>query len=162
VESKHHGEIMKLVCDGATISFDQRIVSSNGFLLETAYTHTVTACTVCTTSTEIQAKDLHERLGHVNDDCMRLTAKHLGWEITGVLDVCEACAVGKAKQKSIPKSVDTLYSRPDELMFIDIAGFQQPSKGGKDSGYCSLIHSANAAYPVLQDTRASYRTLDLM
>jgi hypothetical protein len=100
-------------------------------LLETAYTNTVTACTVCTTSTEIQAKDLHERLGHVNDDCMRLTAKHLGWEITGVLDVCEACAVGKAKQKSIPKSVDTLYSRPDELMFIDIAGFQQPSKGGK-------------------------------
>eukprot|EP00957_Ditylum_brightwellii_P207919 15355108-Ditylum_brightwellii.AAC.2 len=44
-------------------------------------------------------------LGHTDKDQNRRTAKHLGWEITcGGFKLREACTVGKAKQKNVPKT----------------------------------------------------------
>eukprot|EP00957_Ditylum_brightwellii_P083981 6383421-Ditylum_brightwellii.AAC.1 len=46
----------------------------------------------------------HELLGHTNKDRTWRTTKHLGWEIVcGGFVPCESCAVGKARQKNVPK-----------------------------------------------------------
>jgi hypothetical protein len=78
------GEVMMIVCQDVTIRFDHRIESTNGFLLAAKYEsmdkQTATACTAVTKESKFQAKDLHGRLGHVNEDYMRLTARHMGWK----------------------------------------------------------------------------------
>ena len=50
----------------------------------------------------LSIKDAHEKLGHVDEEKIRQTAKELGWTLTkGKLLPCEECAQGKAKQKDI-------------------------------------------------------------
>ena len=60
----------------------------------------------------------HNRLGHCSNDIMKKTAKHLGWELTGSLTPCKACAAGKAKQKNVPKTKDEEVT--DKLMRIHL------------------------------------------
>jgi hypothetical protein len=69
-------------------------------------------------------------MGHLNDDYIRLTAKNIGVEITGTLKTCEPCAVGKSKQKSVPKEDTRFVTVPGELLYMDIAGVHEPGKGG--------------------------------
>eukprot|EP00957_Ditylum_brightwellii_P022734 1714757-Ditylum_brightwellii.AAC.2 len=46
----------------------------------------------------------HDLLGHADEDKTHAMAKHLQWTILrGGMKTCEACAVGKAKQKNVPK-----------------------------------------------------------
>ena len=45
----------------------------------------------------------HDKLGHMGEATTRAVAKQLGWTITGVAQVCEWCAVAKAKQKAVPQ-----------------------------------------------------------
>jgi hypothetical protein len=47
----------------------------------------------------------HDQLGHMGEDAVRETAKHLGWDIKpGGLLPCAACAAGKAKQKNFSRA----------------------------------------------------------
>jgi hypothetical protein len=84
-----------------------------------------------TAGSTIRATEFHTWLGHVNDDYMRLTAKEMSVTISGTLHACEACAVGKAKQKAVPKSDDREFSHPGELIYMDLVGIKTPSKGNK-------------------------------
>jgi hypothetical protein len=69
----------------------------------------------------------HRRLGHMNEDTTRKTAKELGWEIDpGSLQPCEACAVAKAQQKNVIKSSTRIKAeKPNERVFIDLASIKQ-------------------------------------
>ena len=69
-------------------------------------------------------KQAHERLGHANEEATRLAAKQLGIKITrGMLQVCEACARAKAKQKNVNKYNVThqLALTFPKQVFMDIA-----------------------------------------
>jgi hypothetical protein len=83
-----------------------------------------------TTKKRLNIKKAHELLGHMSEDMTRKVAKHLGWEITkGTLQTCESCAIGKAKQKNVPKKSDHVGSKVNgERVFLDIATI----KGEKD------------------------------
>ena len=80
--------------------------------------------------TRLNIKKAHELLGHMNEEMTRKAAKHLGWEITkGTMKTCESCAIGKAKQKNVPKKSDHVGSKANgERVFLDIATI----KGEKD------------------------------
>jgi hypothetical protein len=55
----------------------------------------------------------HQLLGHKSEANTRLTAKALGLTISrGSMEVCEACALAKAKQKGVPKKPDSVNSFP--------------------------------------------------
>jgi hypothetical protein len=130
------GEMMQLICNGVTIKFDHRIETSNGFLLAAKFDAVDQepddiVCVSMKARSKIKAADLHAKLGHVNDDYMRLTAKEMGLEVTGSLKTCESCAIGKAKQQSVPKHDDRVFKHPGELIYMDIAGIKKPSKGKK-------------------------------
>ena len=45
----------------------------------------------------------HDKLGHIGEAATRATAKAMGWKLTGKANVCEHCAVSKAKQKAVPQ-----------------------------------------------------------
>lgn len=53
---------------------------------------------------KITIQQAHDKLGHCGEDMTRRAAKVLGWKLTvGTMKPCEACAIGKAKQKNITK-----------------------------------------------------------
>ena len=49
-------------------------------------------------------KQVHEKLGHINECATRDISKSLGWELTEVQSLnCSSCTAGKAKQNSLKK-----------------------------------------------------------
>jgi hypothetical protein len=71
---------------------------------------------------KINIEKAHQLLGHMNEATTRATAKVLGWDIVrGALKPCESCAVGKAKQKNVPKKSDHVpTAKPGERLYLDI------------------------------------------
>jgi hypothetical protein len=58
--------------------------------------------------TKMNINRAHQLLGHKSEANTRLTAKALGLTISrGSMEVCEACALAKAKQKGVPKKPDS-------------------------------------------------------
>jgi hypothetical protein len=110
------------------IVFDIKIKTKNGALFCANITRVgqhdeVAALTI---------QQAHSQFGHVNEDATRKMAKALGLELTkGTFGVCESCAIGKAKQKNVPKATD-LESRDDSLkrVYMDIASIKN-QKGTK-------------------------------
>jgi hypothetical protein len=54
-----------------------------------------------------------------------------GLEITGKMDTCEACAMGKAKQSQSQNMLTEYTHNRVSSLILDIAGIKTPSKGGK-------------------------------
>ena len=79
---------------------------------------------------EINVNRLHNQLAHCCEATTRKTAKSLGYELTGDYKVCEDCVKGKAKQKKLPKSVESKSTKPGEMMMFDISSFNSSSFGG--------------------------------
>ena len=72
---------------------------------------------------KINIKQAHDKLAHCGEDLTRRAAKSLGWTLTmGGLKPCEACTIGKAKQKNVPKitKVEPLKEGENRI-FHDIA-----------------------------------------
>jgi hypothetical protein len=86
-----------------------------------------------TTKMRLNIGRAHELLGHMGEDMTRKAAKHLGWEITkGVLKTCESCAIGKAKQKNVPKKSEHVVSKKNgERLFLDITSMTGEKDGIK-------------------------------
>jgi hypothetical protein len=87
------------------ILFDRCLKSKNGFVPRIkmkAVLRDIDA-TVVNAKNSINVNNLHKILGHCGEASARLTGKVLGYEIIGIFDTCEACSIGKAKQKNINK-----------------------------------------------------------
>ena len=72
----------------------------------------------------------HQLLGHPGSTILRSTSTNLGWILTGKLQKCEHCAIGKAKQKNVPKYVEKRDFSPGEGWSIDISSIKNSSAGG--------------------------------
>jgi len=72
----------------------------------------------------------HRLFGHYNEAYIRSTCNTLGWEVTGKMKVCEACALAKAKAKSVSKSTAEVAKRPGMRLFVDISGPYAKSAAG--------------------------------
>jgi hypothetical protein len=72
---------------------------------------------------KISIQQAHDKLGHCGEDITRRAAKELGWTLTvGTMKPCEACTIGKAKQKNVPKITKTEPLKEGEnRIFLDIA-----------------------------------------
>eukprot|EP00957_Ditylum_brightwellii_P178946 13631561-Ditylum_brightwellii.AAC.1 len=64
----------------------------------------------------------HKILGHADEDKTGAMAKHFNWTIVrGGMKTCEACAVGKARQKNVPKDSSHEHAtKPGERIFTGI------------------------------------------
>jgi hypothetical protein len=74
----------------------------------------------------------HNKFGHNDENSTRKIAAELGIELTqGLMKVCEACTIAKAKQKNVPKESDTHEPATGEghIMFLDITMIKQRKQG---------------------------------
>ena len=78
----------------------------------------------------IKLKALHHRLSHAAMESVKATAKHFGWQTTGDLDKCVACATAKAKRKKLNRELQEKSKIPGERLFLDISSVKAQSIGG--------------------------------
>eukprot|EP00957_Ditylum_brightwellii_P187359 14269855-Ditylum_brightwellii.AAC.1 len=116
-----------LTKDGHTMRFDIRIETKEGIIFA-AYMKRVPTGEVANAGADaavmrVNVNRAHELLGHTNKDRTWRTAKYFGWEVTRRgFKLCESCAVGKTKQKNMPKiSGHEKAKSPGERIFLDIA-----------------------------------------
>jgi hypothetical protein len=103
----HEGETIKLMKGKTVILFDRCLKSKNGFvpaIKMKAVLDDIDSTDVNTkkgkSNSSINVNNLHKILGHCGEASARLTGKTLGYEVIGTFDTCEACSIGKAKQKT--------------------------------------------------------------
>ena len=78
----------------------------------------------------ITIRDAHNRFGHMGEVKTRQVAKSLGFRVLrGMMKACKACAVAKAKQKSVPKVSTSIKSTvPNGRIFLDLSKIKAPKK----------------------------------
>ena len=80
----------------------------------------------------LEYKVLHSYLGHIGEQQVRDTAKMLGLILTGKPGKCQHCAISKARQKNITKTVqhEKGSDKPGQRLFFDISSVRERSLGG--------------------------------
>ena len=69
-------------------------------------------------------------MGHCGEASARLTGKALGYEGIGTFDTCEACSIGKSRQKNVNKDWKGGSLTAGERLYVDISSIQGVSFGG--------------------------------
>ena len=82
------------------------------------------------TSDAVTVNEYHEQLGHPSMDSTKLTATARGVTLKGPTYPCKDCAIGKGKQKGVPKEPVPRSTVPGEKLFIDISSPKTASIGG--------------------------------
>ena len=78
---------------------------------------------------KVTIEQAHARLGHIGEDAVRKIAGHIGWHITrGKLTACEACAVGKARQRNLGNHLSDLPTVVCDRrrVHLDISSIKKP------------------------------------
>jgi hypothetical protein len=80
---------------------------------------------------KLTIQQVHERLGHCNEDMTRKSAKALGLDLSrGGLAPCAAYTAGKVKQKNVPKDNEHVPSVENNCrIFLDIATIKKVKDG---------------------------------
>eukprot|EP00980_Cylindrotheca_fusiformis_P010432 scaffold2318_cov88-Cylindrotheca_fusiformis.AAC.1 len=107
-----------------TILFDIPILTSRGVLFCANFQRVEELANVANSNNKkVSVERLHQQLGHCGETDTRKAAKELNIELTrGKLKTCEACAKGKAKQKSLPKETNHQVASADQRrIFLDIS-----------------------------------------
>jgi len=97
--------------NGRKLVFDCRIKTRDGWVsgidlipvqTEVSYTITDKPNSILRKPTK-DVNDLHQALGHPSEVITKLTGEAMGFNLVGEFHVCEACTIGKARQKNVPK-----------------------------------------------------------
>ncbi len=59
--------------------------------------------------------DLHRELGHPSETSTRATGASMGIKVVGKFEPCEACILGKAKQRNVNKTAVERSTVPGEI-----------------------------------------------
>ena len=131
--------MMKVISDNRPVLiFDRKISSGKGFLFGVKIsTNDFNQKAIggankvrFSKNKRININLAHQLLGHPGSAILRSTAASLGWILNGKLQKCEHCAIGKAKQKNVPKYVEKRDFSPGEGWSIDISSIKNSSAGG--------------------------------
>jgi hypothetical protein len=84
-------------------------------------------------SAKMTYAEAHDILGHMGEEATRKAARQLGWQVSGPASVCEYCAVGKAKQQSLPQvSSSEPLKENERRVHLDISTIKpKPGKDGE-------------------------------
>jgi hypothetical protein len=130
----NNGEIINLSKGNVTLTFDKVVRTKNGFVpgikLLQVLGDVGTSVLETKKCNTIDVNNLHKVLGHCGEVNARLTGKAYGYEVTGKFDVCEACSVGKARQKNINKEWKGGSSISGERLYVEINSIKGTSFGG--------------------------------
>ena len=86
---------------------------------------------------KIDINNLHKMLGHCGEATARMTGKAHGYDVVGIFKPCEACSVGKARQKSINKEWKGGSVTAGERLYVYIRSITGESYG--ESKFWALV-----------------------
>ena len=66
--------------------------------------------------------EAHQKFGHLSEGVLRRSMKYHGYELTGELRTCAACALFKARARPLAKVTKMLAYRPGERIYMDTKG----------------------------------------
>ena len=133
----HGNKNMIWIQKGETkIVFDIRIDTTEGCVFAIYIKRTQInelAAVGLTQSKPISVNKAHELYGHLHEQATRKTAEYLGHRLKREkMKVCEPCALGKARQKNVPKvSIREQSAHPGQLIYLDIATIKGRKNGPK-------------------------------
>jgi hypothetical protein len=135
---------LSLVKNGICISFDIRVDTPEGVLWCVYLRRPIEeqAIIQMDTSMKMNMSKAHALLGHMSEVLTRKTAENLGWTITrGGMSPCESCALGKGRQKNIPKHSDL----PDATLvnprgYLDCSGLRDSVTNKKSKKTWRMIN----------------------
>jgi len=84
---------------------------------------------------------LHEKLGHPEEEVTKLTGNYMKLKIQGKMENCENCAIGKMRQKNVPKGPKEKSTKPGHRMYIDLKSSKYTSTGGSKY-WCLAVDEA--------------------
>ena len=140
------GTIITVTKGKQSLKFDRKIETVNGYLpaVEIAPRANEEQLTlVLDEGKKINKGKLHQMLGHPSEDKLRATAKEMNWELTGRSEKCEDCALGKSRQKNLPKETKPRSKVKGERLFVDIAPMKHVSLGGSRYWLIAMDDSSN-------------------
>jgi hypothetical protein len=73
---------------------------------------------------------LHKAFGHCGLETLKNTTRMYGFRFTGQFEVCEDCAISKARQKNLNKVWSGSSNTPGERLYVDINSIQERNFGG--------------------------------
>ena len=100
-------EILSLIKRNVSLIFDNIVKTKDGWVPAMRLMPVLNDVGLATVesgkSDTIDVNNLHRILDHCGRICARLTGKALGFEATGKFNTCDACSIGKARQKNVNK-----------------------------------------------------------
>jgi hypothetical protein len=131
------GLMISLKKGSVSVTFDRVIKTVNGSISGikmTTYDPSVAYLAKVSLNAikEIDVNKFHEMIGHCGVDCLKKTANIHGLKLKGEFEVCEDCAVAKARQRNINKDWKGGSQVPGKRVYLDICSI----KGGSYGGSC--------------------------
>ena len=83
-------------------------------------------------TTKIDINLYHNMIGHPSQEITRSTARRYNIDVKGELKPCKHCAIGKAKQKAVPKLSTNRATVFAERIFFDLSWIKGTSLGGSN------------------------------
>jgi hypothetical protein len=153
-----HGNKEKiwLTKDSQTVTFDMVIPTNKGLLFALYFKREpkteLAAAFINPKPQRMPIEEAHNKFGHGDEASTRRAAAELGIEITrGMMRVCEACTMAKAKQKNVPKESGDHEPANEKgrRIFLDIATIKQRKQGPN-------VHKGNWRIMVDEQTQLKF------
>ena len=138
----NEGIIIHLTKGNATLTFDRILNTKNGFVTGAKLNPIVIESAGSAIDPEkveikVDINRIHKIVGHCGEEALRATANHYNWTLSGKFEVCQECAIAKARQKNTNKEWKGGSQNPGERLYIDISSIATESFGG--SKFWTLI-----------------------
>ena len=85
-------------------------------------------------------------MGHIGKALLEKSAKLIGWELTGTLTMCDACAKAKAQAMGVTKKASEPASKRGERLYFDTAGPYSTSLGGSTYWVMAVVDHSRYRY----------------
>jgi len=94
---------------------------------------------------KIDINELHEKLGHPEEEVTKLTGNYMNLKIKGKMENCENCAIGKMRQKNVPKGPKET-TKPGYLMYIYLTSSKYTSPGGSKYWFLAVDEATHMKF----------------
>ena len=118
-----------------SVSFDRIFPTTNGFVsgIKMSVIHPAIISNAIESfklKKSVDINQFHKVIGHCGADRLKNTANIYGLKLSGQFQVCEDCAIAKARQKNINKVWTGSSNKPGERVYIDLSSIKEKSFGG--------------------------------